>query len=268
MQSYREKLIQEFEARRARNYRYSLRSFARDIRMQPSQLSEIFSGKKGLSRAIAERISGTLNLSEDEKRVFCAEVEAAHARNLRSKLAAQVEISKITMTQGYVPLSSDAFSSIADWYHSAIRELIRIPGLKHDSLSIARYLKISKGMVTRALKNLMSLNLIQKDGDRYVQDHSLVATPNGMSSEATRKNHHQFLEKSIEALYSQDLNQRGFITYTFVYDKEDVPAIKAEMIQFVQTLTRKYSQKSTINQLGFLSTQLVNLSDTQKETSK
>ncbi len=55
--NYRDYLRRELEQRVQQDPRYSLNRFARDLDLAPSRLSEVLSGKQGLSRAIAERIS-------------------------------------------------------------------------------------------------------------------------------------------------------------------------------------------------------------------
>ncbi|MGZ3710379.1 MAG: hypothetical protein ACXVBE_01430 [Bdellovibrionota bacterium] len=47
-QDYREKIRQAMESRAARNPRYSMRSFAKDLGISPSRLSEVLKGRYGL----------------------------------------------------------------------------------------------------------------------------------------------------------------------------------------------------------------------------
>lgn len=49
---------------------YSLRAFARDLKISPQLLSNVINGKRGLSADLAVRVAKTLGLSEFEKTVF------------------------------------------------------------------------------------------------------------------------------------------------------------------------------------------------------
>src|SRR2546430_13739191 len=61
---YRRVLRKELESRCRTSPRYSLRAFARDLKISPSRLSEILSGKQGLSRAAARGIRSAEHTSE------------------------------------------------------------------------------------------------------------------------------------------------------------------------------------------------------------
>ena len=61
-QSYQDILKAELEKRQRANARYSLRAFARDLGVSPSNLSEILQRKAGLSRIKAQEIAKKLNL--------------------------------------------------------------------------------------------------------------------------------------------------------------------------------------------------------------
>lgn len=55
--NYRFFLKRELNARKARNAAYSLRSFARDLEMPSSKLSEVLNSKCGLSQKSAEKLA-------------------------------------------------------------------------------------------------------------------------------------------------------------------------------------------------------------------
>ena len=78
---YRAILQAELAGRCRQNGRYSLRAFARDLKLAPSRLCEILSGKQGLSRAGAERVAMALGLDPQATGFFCDLVDAHHARS-------------------------------------------------------------------------------------------------------------------------------------------------------------------------------------------
>src|SRR5689334_14844868 len=77
---YRAYLKAEYERRLAANPRYSMRAYARDLKVAPSVISEILNGRHGLSRKSAETIAARLPISERERAYFCDLADAAHAR--------------------------------------------------------------------------------------------------------------------------------------------------------------------------------------------
>ena len=64
------KLIKQvYTERKTRNKKYSLRAFARDLDIPVSSLSELLSGKSGISKERAIKVADKLNLSIKEKNI-------------------------------------------------------------------------------------------------------------------------------------------------------------------------------------------------------
>src|SRR5690606_35734224 len=91
---YKYILKEELASRCRQNPRYSLRAFARDLKLAPSRLSEILSGKQGLSRAAAEKVAKALGYGPGETERFCDLVESVHARSRRNRESAKVRLTK------------------------------------------------------------------------------------------------------------------------------------------------------------------------------
>lgn len=72
--NYRTFLTDELSHRKTRNPRYSLRAFARDLKVDPSFLSRLLSGKADPSVNLSVKIVQRLNLSDVEKRRFIASI--------------------------------------------------------------------------------------------------------------------------------------------------------------------------------------------------
>lgn len=65
-----------------RNPRYSLRAFARDLKVDPSFLSRLMSGKAEPSVNLTSKIVQRMNLSDGEKRRFIAAIVDDRQRNI------------------------------------------------------------------------------------------------------------------------------------------------------------------------------------------
>lgn len=85
-------LKKKFEDKKVKNNLYSLRAFSRDLDMPASKLSQLLSGKCGISEQKAEKIADLLKLNEKEKKIFVTSVTATHSR---SKLAKDVAKKKL-----------------------------------------------------------------------------------------------------------------------------------------------------------------------------
>src|SRR5690606_12528133 len=146
--------------RLGRNPRYSLRAFARDLGLGPTRLSEILSGKQGLSSLSAQKIAQKMGLSREESEIFVLQVESQHGRSALSREMAKEKLKKIALIPDR-SLNPDLFHIIAEWYHLAILELTRLKGFQSNSNWIAERLNLSVMEVDLALKRLLSLNLLK-----------------------------------------------------------------------------------------------------------
>jgi transcriptional regulator with XRE-family HTH domain len=71
--SFRAVLQREFDQRRARNPRYSLRAFARALRVDHSALSQILRGRRRLTPRVIRRLGARLEVPTLDLELHCAD---------------------------------------------------------------------------------------------------------------------------------------------------------------------------------------------------
>lgn len=67
-------LADELKRRQERNPRYSLRSYARSLSIDPSSLSRMLNGKQDLSLHLGAKVIQQLSLSEEQAQAFVRSV--------------------------------------------------------------------------------------------------------------------------------------------------------------------------------------------------
>ncbi|MFN0056205.1 MAG: TIGR02147 family protein [Planctomycetales bacterium] len=147
--SFRSFLQSELAARCARNRRYSLRAFARQLEVDHATLSQILRGKRPLTRRAIETFAGHLNLDRASIERFLS-----HAGQ-PDDLEQQVALREIRQ------LAQETAQAISEWYHFAILELIHVREFRPDTRWIARSLGISTDEVCLALQRLLRLGLLE-----------------------------------------------------------------------------------------------------------
>jgi uncharacterized protein (TIGR02147 family) len=239
---YRQILKHELEARCDQNPRYSLRAFARDLDLAPSRLSELLSGKQGLSRAAAQRICAALNFSKEETDRFCDLVDSLHARSEADRVAASARLRKYEKVSKVYQLQEDAFRVISEWYHLGILELMQLKDFRDDSRWLASKLGISQVQVELAIERLLRLRLLAKENDRLVPAKEQGNVPDDIPSASIKKFHRQILEKASEALYMQGKDQREFGAVVIAVNKSQLAELKADMRKFQHEICTKASE--------------------------
>jgi uncharacterized protein (TIGR02147 family) len=228
---YRQILRREFEKRKTKNPKYSLRAYARYLGVVPSRLSEIFSGKRGLSPEVAASLVDKLDFSSFEKGLFIDLVESEHSR---SKIDRQLAAERVQQkTKTYSEISIDEFEFIAHWYHFALIEYFLMEKASPAPEAICRYFGLDQETVNAALERLQRLKLIERHEDgHYVSCQRLYATAAEIPSEAIKSHHAEMLEKAITALRHQPVEQREFQALTLAVAEEDIPFVKKKIREF------------------------------------
>jgi len=252
-------LKRELEQRMNRNPRYSLRAFAKDLQVAPALMSDILNGKRGLSRASATLLAKKLGLTPTETSVFCDLVESKHARSKTQRHQATLRLRE-QASQGivlkFLTLDQEKFNVLSDWYHLAILELMKTPTFKNDPKWIANRLALAPHQVTSAFERMESLGLIQRLDNGCVSPASEnVQTPDGISSQAMKNHHEQFMRKATDALYTQNIDERDFRGLTIKCKKRDVAKVREKIKEFLIKLDAELSEDDTADEVYQLSTQ-------------
>lgn len=143
--SYVHILKQKFQERLAVNPRYSLRAYARSLRLDAGFLSHVLNHKRKLSVSRAIEIAPALKLSQSEKTFFINLVRLESARNEELQNEIIKDLSKNLLIHKIKEMDLQVFSAISNWYHHAIIELTFkegfILGLSHlkTCLQLAPY---------------------------------------------------------------------------------------------------------------------------------
>lgn len=112
------------------NPKYSLRAFANALDLEPSKLSEILSGKKGLSAERAEKICARLRLQGLAKDVFILSVQSQHSRIKKQKDEATKKLKELLLIKNSRRSQTTRNNA---WYFGAVKAALAV-GLKAERL--------------------------------------------------------------------------------------------------------------------------------------
>lgn len=79
---FRAWLDQQFQERRAKNSRFSLRAFGKLLKMDASTVGQILSGKRNTSLRLRARVMDTLKASEQDRREILGDAAALMSQPL------------------------------------------------------------------------------------------------------------------------------------------------------------------------------------------
>lgn len=239
-QDYRDFLKSEFESRKALRVSYSLSSFAADIGLLPSRLSDIMNGKQGLSEKRAQDIASRLHFDKQKTEIFLNLVVAKHARNRTAKQLAQAKLDAM-IAQPDVILTEEQFSKISDWHFFALLELTSQYRSWSDVSKMAQDLGLTEPVVRSSLGFLLELKLLEVDSNgQFTRKKFHIATSQDVPSQAIQRYHKQILEQAIVALDIQDVTKRDYASLNVWLTSSDVQDLKKMLFEFRRSVMKKF----------------------------
>ncbi|MBC7467644.1 MAG: TIGR02147 family protein [Bdellovibrio sp.] len=235
-----EYLGQELKERQRRNPQYSLRSFARDLSVAPSWVSEVLNGKKGMSEQKATQLSESLGLSKKEAKVFVLSAQATHSRRASDRIAAAEKIKTLASNQTtFKKIKSDEFQFISSWYFQTILELTELEGFDHSVQWLSKKLGLPLRVTTNAVQKLVSLGWLKISEGQIKASYNESETEFDKPSSAIKDYHHEILMLAKNALFEQDIQSREFSNMTLAFDSAKV----AEAQKFIRAFQKQFSEK-------------------------
>lgn len=183
-------LRERLSAAMRRNPRFSLRSFAKQLGIDHSTLSQVLRSKRRLSTRALRAVGKRMGLSEETIR--------SYAKSFRQRSSANRPPENLHSYH----FDLDTFQFLSVWYHYAILELIQVQGFKTDSRWIAKTLGIAVEDVNIALQRLLRLGLLEMLGRDHWIDKSGDAEFHSvdLTEAACNQMNHEIHELAIDAI--------------------------------------------------------------------
>lgn len=216
-------LFDSYNERRAKNPRYSLRSFSRTLGVSPSYLSMVFSGQRVLPDKKFQELANRLGLSP-----FEADLATRNQTEASTKAV----------------VTEDRFRLIADWRHFAIVNLSKVKGHRADSRWIARRLGIDVMEAAECLQRLQALGLISILDGKIAVSESNATTSEDIPSGAIRKFHAGLLHEAEKSLEEVEVSRREISSILLSIKKSDLPKMKQSLRKMQETFADAYEAKA------------------------
>jgi uncharacterized protein (TIGR02147 family) len=234
---------QEYEIRHKRNPAYSWRSFARDLKMSPSMLSEFIKGRYGLSRAKALNVAQTIRLDEVHTEHFIDLLEAGFHR-----LPPQRELAKLRaserLAQSATSISKETLSMLMDWTYFAMLEIVGLE--KGGATPIERWTQPFRRFACdalTALQRLKELRLVKEENGGLKPAEEITITGEQMDESLTCRLHAQVLDLAKLSLEELPPEQRESISVFGSIRSEDFEDMRKELNDSFLKVLNKYASR-------------------------
>jgi uncharacterized protein (TIGR02147 family) len=200
--SYRNILRQTFEERHYLNPSYSKRSFARDLGLAPSSLSEILRGRKGLSPKRSILVAKALRLPDWQIRYFQDLVTKEYGRNTTEVKKAIVRLHQNSKELRVKHLKSEAAKALTSWIDLAILECTHLKDFSGSSQWLATYLNQPVRIIEKSVERLQTVQLLKIDGEKWEDLSPFFSTTDGIRSQDIQTFNKEVLTTFIQKLQS------------------------------------------------------------------
>lgn len=226
MKTYQKLLTEKLLDLKKKNPQFSLRAMAKSIKISPSQVSSLISGRKRLTIKQASKIIEFLNLNETDSQLLLQDLLPTNLKNTQPTLRQKL-------------LSQDEFNLISDWYHFAILSLGQIKNHQATPRWISHRLRIDTLTASTALKRLLRMKLIEIKNNQLRQISEPLTTTTNIPSRAIRSYHSQNLQLAQEKLEVVPVEERLFSTITMATTPEKLKKVEKMINDFKHKICRE-----------------------------
>lgn len=243
-------LVRELAERKQKNPLFSLRAFARQLRISPAQLSLLINGKKKLTPKVAEHLIDRLNLNSSEALDILDD-----SLPLKQKLKSPKSELQV--------LSEEEFNLISDWLHFAVLELAALKENSSNSRWIASELGVDSTRVIEAIQRLQRLGFLKVSDGRMKKTSKPFTTTTDIPSAAIRKFHKQTLDLAREKIDSVPVELREFSSITTPVSLKKLKRVKRLINEFKHRMNEELEGEDA-SEVYTLSIQLFPLTKAEK----
>ena len=198
-------LQKELIDRKNRNHFYSLRAFARDLDISPSNLSEFLSAKRDFSQKNSIKVAKHLDLSSSDFERFILSCQFSS----QDSKGRSYSLPKI-------------FQMMSHWYYFALLNLAKVKNIKADPKELAERLAIKEKQIEEALENLKSMNLIEITDGRMERKQSSILSVTKIPALAIARHHKSLLSQAGLSLFKDPLPSRDMRSIAIPIDPQAI----------------------------------------------
>lgn len=231
-------IIKKYFARKQKvNPKYSLRSFARDLDVNPGFVSRLLNGKQEIPLQRLDQIAKILEMDSLTSKELKKSMAATLLKDMgldpseigKSKVGSILQFDDRAMT-------AKEMSVLSPWYNITILELVTCANFKMEAGWIAKRLNLTNEQVERSLSYLTENGYLQKDEEGQVtKTNKQLRLPTKLSVGIIRQFHKNMMEFAVKEMFQKtgdkDFTERLITSTSIAVNKENIPKAKERMLE-------------------------------------
>lgn len=221
-------LNEEFKQRIFVQPQYSLRSFARQLKVDASHLAKVLKGKRQVSERFVEWTGWSLGWSPE------AIERAKNAPDVsRSKSGRKL---RLAAKKQFNPMSEDDFQMASRWVHFVILEFAQLNIVLPNPQELARRMGVTLSVVIEAIERLKRLGALVETATGIKAVRNFTTTKMAGTSPALKRVQKEILSAAARALDEVPIEMRDQSGITMAIDSSKIPEAKERIKRFRREL--------------------------------
>lgn len=265
--NYRTFLKDFFVAEKAKNPHFSYQSFANKAGFSSkSFIPHVIEGKKNLSKDSIHKVGKALKLEEKSFSYFETLVAFTQATTLDQKNFYYNKLLQFNRRNVSKVLQKNQYDFYNHWYHNTIRELVTLYDFQGDYTKLASMVRpaITPKQARQSVLLLLKLNLIKKEGNRYVQTDPSITTGDEVRDLAIQNFHIQNLVMTADAVTTCPPEERDVSVMVLGLSQKGFKLAKEALQQFRKTLAAIAENDEPAQRVYHVNMQLIPTTNAKK----
>jgi uncharacterized protein (TIGR02147 family) len=237
---YREFLKDRYRQLKDSDPLFSFRYFSKQAGFgSPNYLKLVMDGKRNLSSDAIGKFAKGLRLDNHETEFFRYMVEFNQCESEPKRKVYEAKLMYLRELFKVKTLIPELYDYYHEWYHGAIREMIKKGPMKNDPMTIAQNLvpNISEVEAKGSVELLTKLNFISQTADGKLQVTESATIDSASAAMAQKIYYEQMAELAAQSLYTQGPETQEFESLTLSLPAAKMQELKAKIQELVASLS-------------------------------
>ncbi len=243
MNSYQDAIVNEFKRRKLKNPSYSVRAMSKSFGLAATHLGLVISGKRNISRIVADKIVQKISLSDRERELFLALVDAEVGRSQNEVNSALDKVAKINSWNSFSTMDESELELITSWKNIILFTLFDLDSFQPSISWMSEMTGLSEVFISTSLDKMEKLGLLVRSETKWELSKKNLTSPN-IKSDSIKRFHLQALENAGTALGTQELGQRDFSAVVLPFDPSRIEEAKERIQEFRRSFYKEFCSGS------------------------
>ena len=127
---------------------------------------------------------------------------------------------------------------------------------------ISQKLNITEDVVNEAIDRLIKVGLLKlTENNKMVLTEEFTAGPDGIPSKTIQEHHLQLLQKAVQSISNQGVNERDISSITMAFDSKKLSEAKIKIKKFRRSFNKEMTLGGDKNEVYCLSVQFFRLTN-------